>query len=286
MQPREVPPDLDVIHEPGFLGEEERSALWTYLTGDELLWNRPQYRSERFGKLCDTPCWTTVQGGLEGANHYTAMAPVLLQLKTRLEERLGTTFNVVLLRLYFGADTIAYHTDAREFLGKNCTVASISLGETRRFDMKRVEVGCICCCAYCCWLLLLTYVAPKGDLWPTIGKGDGEQEPVSKKARGQDVISFQLADGDLFVMQGETQQKWLHAVAPQLRVTKPRFNINFRRIIFSAGQDVALRGHDTYYKYCVTGDLEGDAWKGKAKTFSQIKPVTIADFFGGKKKGE
>lgn len=54
-----------------------------------------------------------LKGGLEGANHYEPIAPVLRKLQARLEERLNTTFNVVLLRLYFGNDTIAYHTDAR-----------------------------------------------------------------------------------------------------------------------------------------------------------------------------
>ncbi len=156
----ELPPDLDVIHEHGFLGVEERNEIWTYLTSDAVLWNRPKYASERFGKMCETPCWTTVQvriakeerrkkkeerrkkkeekkrrteeeeeehkntfvfvlsltsvqGGLEGANHFEPIAPVLRKLQARLEERLGTSFNVVLLRLYFGSDTIAYHTDAR-----------------------------------------------------------------------------------------------------------------------------------------------------------------------------
>lgn len=180
----------------------------------------------------------------------------------RLEERLQTKFNVVLLRLYFGTDTIAYHTDAREFLGKSCYVASVSLGETRRFDMKRVE----------------------GPLWPTIASAtpsESIEEPLAKKIRPEgspEVISFDLSDGDLFVMCGETQQRFYHAVPPQPKVKQARFNLNFRRIIFSAGQDVALRGHDTYYKYCVTGD-DTQKWRDKAKTFSQIKPVTISDFF-------
>ncbi len=127
----------------------------------------------------------------------------------------------------------------------------------------------------------------EGELWPAIGdakREDGdekEKEPAPKKARPE-VVSFDLADGDLFVMCGETQQHFYHAVPPQPRITKPRFNLNFRRIVFSAGQDVAMRGHDTYYKYCVTGD-DPLTWRERAKKFAQIKPVSIADFFNKRK---
>ena len=100
-------------------------------------------------------------------------------------------------------------------------------------------------------------------------------------------FSWNLAEGDLFVMQGLTQQKFYHAVPPQKSVKRARFNLNFRRIILSNGQDVALRGHTTYYKYCVTGD--DPEWKAKAKTFKQIEPnetKDIASFFRSKPKQE
>ena len=160
---RELPPDLDVVHEKKFLTQDEVELLLSYLKSDEVLWNRPKYQSERFGKECTTPCWCTVQGGLKDADLYQPIALPIQKIQRRIEERLNTTFNVVLLRLYFGDDEIAYHTDARAFLGDSCSVASISLGATRRFDMKRVN----------------------GPLWPEICKGGGGEggENVSKKSK-------------------------------------------------------------------------------------------------------
>lgn len=196
---------------------------------------------------------------LEGAELYQPIAEPIMRVKQRIETHLKTTFNVVLLRLYFGDDEIAWHTDAREFLGKSCSVASISLGATRRFDMKRVD----------------------GPLWPKIGGGGEESETKKTKSNNSsEVVSFNLGEGDLFVMQGETQQKFYHAVPKQRSVKRARFNLNFRRIILSNGQEAALRGHTTYYKYCVTGDDE--KWEEKAKTFVEIEPhepKDIASFF-------
>ena len=77
-----------------------------------LTFRSVQYFSNRFQKSVGTPCWCSVQGGLEGAAHYQPIAPEIVKIKNRIEERLGTEFNVVLLRLYFGEDEIAWHTDA------------------------------------------------------------------------------------------------------------------------------------------------------------------------------
>ena len=138
----------------------------------------------------------------------------------------------------------------------------------------------------------------EGPLWPEINhsgekKADGGQ-PVAKKSKS-DVISWNLAEGDLFVMQGMTQRKFYHAVPKQMaKKNQPRWNLNFRRI--ANGQEAALRGHETYYKvsqlssflslllillqYCVTGDNVDD-WQTKAKTYAQLKPAqsTISSFF-------
>jgi alkylated DNA repair dioxygenase AlkB len=71
---------------------------------------------------------------------YQEFPPFLQALKQELETHLKTKFNIVLMRLYLtGEDNIAWHTDGREFLGKETVVASISLGEPRRFEMKKVR---------------------------------------------------------------------------------------------------------------------------------------------------
>lgn len=52
----------------------------------------------------------------------------------------GVQFNSFLVRLYFnGKDNIAHHTDGRTFLGEIPTIASLSLGATATFELKRMN---------------------------------------------------------------------------------------------------------------------------------------------------
>ena len=166
-------------------------------------------------------------------------------------------FNVVLVRCYLnGDDSIAWHTDAREFLGKPTVVASLSFGGERSFEMKRVA-----------------------KLWSEINHNDppssssssshNENNNVSSKFNNNNKRirataptgqtnkhaninhSWQLKDGDLFVMKGLTQEYWHHRVAPdssKKHLCNERWNVNFRRIL-KQDQAVAQRGVDTYYKY-------------------------------------
>ena len=61
----------------------------------------------------------------------------LLELKAVAEARAAHAFNSVLLNLYRdGRDSVSWHADNEPGLGRNPTIASISLGATRRFQMK------------------------------------------------------------------------------------------------------------------------------------------------------
>ena len=63
--------------------------------------------------------------------------PVLLELKERVEAACNAPFNSVLLNLYRdGADSMGWHSDDEPELGPRPTIASISLGATRRFRMR------------------------------------------------------------------------------------------------------------------------------------------------------
>jgi alkylated DNA repair dioxygenase AlkB len=71
-----------------------------------------------------------------------AMAPAawtrpLLELKRCAEAHAGQTFNSVLLNLYRdGRDSVGWHADNERGLGRNPVIASLSLGATRRFQLK------------------------------------------------------------------------------------------------------------------------------------------------------
>lgn len=55
----------------------------------------------------------------------------------RCEELAGATFNAVLVNLYRnGSDGVGWHADDEPENGTNPVIASVSLGATRRFDLR------------------------------------------------------------------------------------------------------------------------------------------------------
>jgi hypothetical protein len=81
------------------------------------------------------------------------------------------------------------------------------------------------------------------NVWPCAGD-DGIDRATPRR-------DFQVSDGDLLVMTGDTQKHWHHRV-PKARSRRPRVNINFRYIIEDSPD--ACRGQQTYYRYMVHGD--------------------------------
>jgi len=66
----------------------------------------------------------------------------LRAIKAVCEERASARFNSVLVNLYrSGDDSVAWHADDEPELGTNPTIASVSFGATRRFDLKHRETG-------------------------------------------------------------------------------------------------------------------------------------------------
>ena len=66
-----------------------------------------------------------------------AWTPILLDIKARVEEATGTSFNSVLLNYYRDhRDSIGFHSDNEPELGDRPVIASVSLGEERIFILK------------------------------------------------------------------------------------------------------------------------------------------------------
>ena len=211
----------------GYLDAEGRAAWWDVLMR-HVPWHRVMYKSSRFGKQCETPCWTCFYGGFDTFAPYVPVPAWLQPLVEQVSGELGVPFNAILLRLYLnGADEIAWHTDGRTFLGDEPTIGSLSLGATARFQMRRMR-----------------------NVWPVLGGGDDGVDHTTPPRE------FALGDGDLIVMHGPTQKHWHHRV-PKASSRRPRININFRYIL--PGTPDAERGQATYYKYMVHGDAAPDA---------------------------
>ena len=64
--------------------------------------------------------------------------PTLLEIKEKIEIISQVKFNAVLLNLYRdGNDSIGWHSDDERELADGSIIASLSLGETRRFIFRR-----------------------------------------------------------------------------------------------------------------------------------------------------
>jgi alkylated DNA repair dioxygenase AlkB len=67
----------------------------------------------------------------------SAWIPILIDIKARVEEAVGTAFNSVLLNYYRDhRDSIGFHSDDEPELGERPVIASLSLGEERDFILK------------------------------------------------------------------------------------------------------------------------------------------------------
>lgn len=233
--------------------ENTRENNWFKTILGNTKWYRVRYKSARFGKECETPCWTAFYGGREEYKPYTPIPHWLKPLVDEVSSKIGVNgssssinndenviqFNAILLRLYFdGNDEIAWHTDGRTFLGNNPTICSLSFGADAKFEMRRMT-----------------------NVWPPTN-GTTENNGTDYVDRTTPQLSFVLHDGDLLVMKGSTQKHWHHRV-PKQKGRRPRLNINFRYILPSAD---AERGQQTYYKYMVHGDED----KPKSFSFTEI----------------
>jgi alkylated DNA repair dioxygenase AlkB len=210
---------VDVHH--SWLPAPDARRWWSECV-EHVRWFRVRYKSARFKNDCETPCWTSFFGGDPQFVPFEPVPGWLQPLVAQVSSQCGgVPFNAMLVRLYFdGADEIAYHTDGRTFLGDTPTIASLSLGATAQFQMRRMT-----------------------NVWPC-GGDDGVDHSTARR-------DFGVSDGDLLVMRGDTQKHWHHRV-PKARSRRPRININFRYII--PGSPDAERGQQTYYKYMIHGD--------------------------------
>lgn len=130
---------------------EYRSAWLDRTTADELLarlseevdWEQRSIRM--FGKRVPQPRLIRFQG--DSGVHYTYSGdphaaspwhPDVESIRDRLREEGVGDFNSVLLNLYRdGADSMGWHADDEPELGEDPLIASISLGGSRRFVLRR-----------------------------------------------------------------------------------------------------------------------------------------------------
>jgi alkylated DNA repair dioxygenase AlkB len=106
----------------------------------EIAWE--QHAITMYGRTVPTPRLTAWMG--DGPYRYSGIVnepspwpKALTELRERLSRMLGVDFNSCLANLYRdGTDSMGYHRDDEPELGPRPTIASVSLGDRRRFVLR------------------------------------------------------------------------------------------------------------------------------------------------------
>ncbi|MFM7827788.1 MAG: alpha-ketoglutarate-dependent dioxygenase AlkB family protein [Acidimicrobiaceae bacterium] len=144
-QPQELLPfdGSAILHNRFFDESFSREAFG--LLRDKTPWEQPEI--VMFGKKypqAGFSTWHTDTGvsyeysGIERVAH--PMTEILHEFRRRCETVAGAKFNSVLVNLYRdGRDSVSWHSDNEAINGREPTIASVSLGATRRFDLRHRE---------------------------------------------------------------------------------------------------------------------------------------------------
>ncbi len=136
-----LPPDGRLIHDADWLQPPAALDLFETLR-DGIDW---QCRTlKMFGREVKQPRLIAFQGDegvvyrYSGGDYRAApWHPDVLRLRDRLVDDLEVGFNSALINLYRdGADGMGWHADDEPELGRDPTIASISLGAPRRFVLR------------------------------------------------------------------------------------------------------------------------------------------------------
>lgn len=138
-----LPTDLLDYH-PGIFSIDESVTLLKKFIAT-IPWK--QESIQMYGKIIKTPRLTAWFGDNDKAYTFsgTKYDPIpwteeLLNIKNRIEPIAGIIFNSVLLNYYRdGNDSVAWHSDDEYELGVNPVIASVSLGQVRRFDIRHKQ---------------------------------------------------------------------------------------------------------------------------------------------------
>lgn len=142
----QILPNAEFYFQSDFLSHEESDLLYNEFVAS-IPWQQQQIKI--FGKEMTCPrleAFFATNGKTYGysgnkliTNEFT---PELKAIKARVEKIANTQFNAVLLNYYRdGNDSNGWHADNEKELGKNPIIASLSLGNTRRFDLKHTTLG-------------------------------------------------------------------------------------------------------------------------------------------------
>lgn len=126
---------------PGFIPPESSCQLFEYFLHNT---NWRQGQIQMFGKRINIPRLEAFYGEYGVNYHYSGqklltnpLSPEITSLLHKLKSEYNYSFNSVLLNLYRDQnDSNGWHADNEKELGVNPLIASLSLGESRKFELK------------------------------------------------------------------------------------------------------------------------------------------------------
>lgn len=138
-------PDAELFLYENFFSLEESNRLFNSLK-ENIKWQQDHIKI--YDKLLDLPRLTAWYGDNNKTYTYSGISmnphswnDDLLFIKERIEKESGVTFTSCLLNYYrTGKDSVGWHQDNEKELGKNPTIASVSFGDTRTFQLKHIKI--------------------------------------------------------------------------------------------------------------------------------------------------
>ncbi|PKQ42191.1 alpha-ketoglutarate-dependent dioxygenase AlkB [Pseudomonas sp. YY-1] len=135
--------DAELDYLPGWINPALADS-WLHMLVEQTPWQQPELFIH--GRYHRTPRLTAWYGDPEARYRYSGKlheplpwTPLLSEIRHRLEKEVGQPLNAVLLNLYRdGQDSMGWHSDAEPELGRDPLIASLNLGGSRRFDLRRV----------------------------------------------------------------------------------------------------------------------------------------------------
>ena len=133
--------DASIIYYPNFFSLQKSNELFEKLI-TEVPWQQDNITV--FGKTHPQPRLTSLYGNEGKSYGYSnivmqphAWSPLIMHIKTEIEEICQENFTTVLLNLYRdGKDSNSWHADNEKELGRNPVIASVSFGAERIFQLK------------------------------------------------------------------------------------------------------------------------------------------------------
>ena len=182
-----------------FFTTREAAALYSALE-ETSPWRQDKIRIA--GRTVDVPrlqCWMgephcryAYSGIPLTPEPWIQPAKIILE---RINDVLHEQFNCALLNCYrSGQDSVAWHADDEPQLGTSPRIASVSLGATRRFTLKRKPLASL------------------------------SKTELDLRHR------LELSNGSLLLMEPGVQERWLHQIPKTSRDIGPSINLTFRRI--------------------------------------------------------